>query len=260
VSDYDTTGTPPADPYPVSPGPIDPGSGTDNMPATSAPSRPRTPRLALLAFLVSAISLGISTTALLRSPAETEPSAAGTVRTCPSTSATDSTDPMSTADPTARSSSGTGNTLGPSALPEPTANYQLVYEGQTLTLRPGGGCNRSRSVDLDEPAIGAANEARDFQYYWSCNKGVPASLRFSDARLASVRGRDATPQDCATAIRTAPVNTNVTPSQDLVLCAVTNGTGAPDEPNRTKIALVVVNTVGADSSLVLTVKAWETPH
>lgn len=266
MPDPDPTDTPPENPTaahdPATPEPAAPGDPPeDAVRAAAVPPRPRASPLAPLALVVSVISLGVSVTALLHSPSGTQSptSANAATVTAPTVPPASTVSPTVTA-PTAGSlSPSTRGTLTESS-PGPTASYRPAYARQTLTLRPGDGCNKSRLVDLDEPAVGVADNAADFRYRWSCARGTPGSLDFTDARLAGVRGSDATPQDCATAIRTAPVNTRVTPSQDLALCAVTNGTGTPGKPKRAKIALVVVNTVGADSSVVLTVRAWEIPR
>lgn len=264
MPDPDPADTPPEDPAhaPAAPEPAAPGDlPEDVVRATAPPPRPRASPLALLALVVSVISLGVSATALLRSPSGTESPTSADVptATAPTVPPPGTVSPAVTTTPAGSLLPSTRGTRTESP-PGPTASYRPAYARQTLTLRPGDGCNKSRLVDLDEPAVGVADNAADFRYRWSCARGTPGSLDFTDARLAGVPGGDATPQDCATAIRTAPVNTRVTPNQDLALCTVTNATGAPDKPDRAKIALVVVNTVGADSSVVLTVKAWEIPR
>lgn len=296
MSDPDTPGTPPAHPgMPSGPmNPTDPADPTDPMdliaqmgpavpadpagavdPAAQAPpadpARPGSRRLAAFALLISVVSLGVAATALLRSPTATSPSAytaasadgARTVTVMATPSVDDSgLTATATGDPETAPSSSEDATIDPRALPAPTADYQLVYEEQALTLRPAGnGCGkaREREVDLDQPAVGATDDALDLHYRSSCNSKTPA-LKFANARLATAKNSAASPQECADAIRTAPIGTTVAPSQDLVLCAVTNGVGAPDEPNRAKIALVVINSVGTDQTVVLTVKTWEIPH
>jgi hypothetical protein len=52
----------------------------------------------------------------------------------------------------------------------------------------------------------------------------------------------------------------LTPSQDQVICAVTDGQGAPNQPARTKITRIVVSDVGQDQKVTLNVTAWEIPY
>lgn len=69
-----------------------------------------------------------------------------------------------------------------------------------------------------------------------------------------------TPDECAQEIQLSPVDSEVEVSQDLVLCAVTNGLGAVNEPARTKMARIVVNSVTKDNAVNLTVTTWEIPR
>jgi hypothetical protein len=52
----------------------------------------------------------------------------------------------------------------------------------------------------------------------------------------------------------------LTPSQDLVICAVTNGVGATGVPQRPKTVRLVVKTVRDDGSVLLDATAWEIPR
>jgi hypothetical protein len=232
---------------------------------------PQVALLALIALGLSIAALGVSAAALLHgapSPdltgaagggepaAGTGPSASASVPVSsgPAVASGDTASGAGTASGTgAAAPSGTGTSSGTAVSDSPT------YPGQKLTLSPGEGCSGARAVDLDEPAVGATDKTVDLRYRWSCTRGVPGTLTFSDTRLATVPGTEATPGECATAIRTAPVNTKVTPRQGLALCTVTNGAGGSGRPDRDRMALIVVDTVGADSSVVLTVTAWDIP-
>jgi hypothetical protein len=50
------------------------------------------------------------------------------------------------------------------------------------------------------------------------------------------------------------------PFQDLVVCAVTDGQGAANEPVRAKVTRIVVTGVGQEQKVALSVTAWEIPY
>jgi hypothetical protein len=89
---------------------------------------------------------------------------------------------------------------------------------------------------------------------------VAPSLNFASDKVATVVSPNATPEDCAENIQLNAASQELTPSQDQVICAVTDGQGAPNQPQRAKIARIVVSDVGQDQRVMLNVTAWEIPY
>jgi hypothetical protein len=146
-------------------------------------------------------------------------------------------------------------------LPTAAANYTVSYEDKRLTLQPNGAdCGgNARTVDLDQPAINVTSGG-DLEYSptYRC-EGQP-SLRFVSNKVATVVSPDATPQDCAQAIQLSPASQEIAASQDLVVCAVTDGQGAPNEPARAKITRIVIAGVGQEQKVALNVTSWQIPY
>jgi hypothetical protein len=218
-------------------------------------------RLSVIALLVSALSIGLSILALITvgsNDSATPLPQTGETAPAPSTIPAESTAPSETA------SAPEENTSLPASdapLPTASANYTVSYEGKRLTLQPNAPhcAGNDRVVDLDQPAINVTTGG-DLQYSPSVNCDGQPSLRFASNKVATVVSADATPQDCASAIQLSPASQEIAASQDLVLCAVTDGEGAPNEPARAKIARIVVTGVGQEQKVALTVTAWEIPH
>jgi hypothetical protein len=219
-------------------------------------------RLSVIALLVSILSIGLSVLALITTgsndSATPPPQQTGETAPAPSTIPAESTAPSETA------SAPEENTSLPASdapLPTASANYTVSYEDKRLTLQPNAArCSgNDRVVDLDQPAINVTTGG-DLQYSPSVNCEGQPSLRFASNKVATVVSADATPQDCASAIQLSPASQEIAASQDLVLCAVTDGEGAPNEPARAKIARIVVTGVGQEQKVALTVTAWEIPH
>jgi hypothetical protein len=146
-------------------------------------------------------------------------------------------------------------------LPTASANYTVSYEDKRLTLQPNaedcGG--HDRTVDLDQPVINVTSGGDlDYSPTYQC-EGQP-SLRFVSNKVATVVSRNATPQDCAQAIQLSPASQEIAASQDLVICTVTDGQGAPNEPARAKIARIVITGVGQEQKVALNVTAWQIPY
>jgi hypothetical protein len=151
----------------------------------------------------------------------------------------------------------------PSDAPLPTAatNYTVSYEDRRLTLQPNGeDCGgAARIIDLDQPAINVPTGGDlEYQPTYRC-EGAPA-LQFVSDKVATVVSSTATPQDCAQAIQLSPASQQIAPSQDLVICAVTDGQGAANEPIRGKITRIVITGVGQEQKVALNVTAWEIPY
>jgi hypothetical protein len=139
-------------------------------------------------------------------------------------------------------------------LPSPGASYSPYKQDVKVRLTGGGG---SRYVDLDEPLVNAASDASDLVFQTGF---AQPKLVFSSDDVAVGKSAVVTPDECAQEIQLAPTNRSVDVSQDLVLCAVTNGLGAVNEPARSKMARIVINSVSKDDSVNLTITTWEIPH
>jgi hypothetical protein len=215
--------------------------------------------LPVLALLVSFMSFGFSILALVtvggNDSATPIPQQSGETTSIPSTTSAESeaieTPPAGNTTPRASDA----------PLPTASANYTVAYEDRRLTLQPNGAnCSgNARTVDLDEPAINVSSGGDiEYQPTYRC-EGAP-SLQFVSDKVATVVSADATPEDCAQAIQLSPTSQEIAPSQDLVVCAVTDGQGAPNEPVRAKVTRIVVTGVGQEQKVALNVTAWEIPY
>jgi hypothetical protein len=140
-------------------------------------------------------------------------------------------------------------------------SYEMVYEKQQITLNPSATSSCVyREIDLDQPYVGSDTDTGDVKYTHCSSQSTGPELLFADKRLASPPTANASPEDCVRRIGSAPIDVNVTPSQDLVLCAVTDGVGELNQPQRPKIALVTINAVGDDGTVNATLTAWALPR
>jgi hypothetical protein len=215
--------------------------------------------LSAVAVLISVVALVVAvlayargngdSTRAVRPAAETTtatPSAAGTTAPAAAT-----TDPVSEAEPTA------GDELSGTDAPLPSggAPYAVVKQDVRVTL--AGGAGVQRTIDLDQPLVNADSTRTDVTY---STYHDPAQFEFGTEKVAQARSRDVTPDECASSIQLSPADREVELSQDLVLCTVTNGVGAVNEPSRPKMARIVVNSVGPDKTATLTITTWEIPR
>ncbi|GAA3621951.1 hypothetical protein GCM10022223_43630 [Kineosporia mesophila] len=209
---------------------------------------------AFVATVLSGVSLVVAVLALERTgsvsvqAASPEQTRAGAGTAAPTTAAPDPATPTSTeAEPT-----GTDEPLV-TKLPSPGASYAPVREDVQMRLVTGD----TRYVDLDQPLVNAESAAYDLSFRAGF---AQPTLRFKSADVAVGKSPTVTPDECAQEIQLSPVDAEVEVSQDLVLCAVTNGLGAVNEPARTKMARIVVNSVSKDNAVNLTVTTWEIPR
>lgn len=131
----------------------------------------------------------------------------------------------------------------------------MVKQDVRVTL--AGGAGVQRTIDLDQPLVNADSTRTDVTY---STYHDPAQFEFGTEKVAQARARDVTPDECASNIQLSPADREVELSQDLVLCTVTNGVGAVNEPSRPKMARIVVNSVGPDNTATLTITTWEIPR
>jgi hypothetical protein len=240
----------------------------DNSAASSTPPKKAGKRrgrmafgLSVLALLLSVVSIAVSLLAL--TTARSDESATPAPQESAGTPSAANTIPVESNSPS-ENASGKGTSQPPASdapLPTAAANYTVSYEDRRLTLQPNGeNCGgAARVVDLDQPAINVPTGGDlEYQPTYRC-EGTP-SLQFVSDKVATVVSSTATPQDCAQAIQLSPASQQIAPSQDLVICAVTDGQGAANEPIRGKITRMVVTGVGQEQKVALNVTAWEIPY
>jgi hypothetical protein len=227
------------------------GDGSDGRPL----------RLSVIALVVSILSIGLSVLALIAAgsndSATPVPQQTTEAASAPSTLPAESTARTETA---FAPEENTSPRASDAPLPTASANYTISYEDRRLTLLAGGrNCTGARQIDLDQPAINVSS-GDDLQYVPISGCDGAPSLRFASDKVATVVSLTATPQDCAQQIQLSPASQEITPSQDQVICVVTDGQGDPNQPERAKIARIVVTGVGQEQKVALTVTAWEIPY
>lgn len=160
----------------------------------------------------------------------------------------------STTDPGRPSTSTTGlGDLDVTGLPTAAAaEYAVSYQDVRVTL------TGERALDLDEPKVNAESARRDAYFRGNLSGGT--RLTFDQESVALAKSAATTPAECAQAIQLSPTERDVALSQDLVVCAVTNGVGAADAPSRPKMARIVVTAVPNDSTALLSITTWEIPR
>lgn len=198
--------------------------------------------LPLAALSVAALALVLSVVALVRSGgAMNTPSVAGR-DVSPSAVNTGEVNVVT---------SGTSDTL-----PNPTGSYTVAYDATKLILRPNTLCG-GRTVDLDQPLINATT-GEDMKFRPDCPR-AEAVLAFPTTQVAVVTSPTAA-ADCVRAMQLSPASQSVLLSQDLVVCARSDGQGAAGAPQRQKVVRMVVSSIDKDQTTHLSVTAWEVPH
>ena len=235
---------------------------TPSSSAAPAPARRRDERLALglsaAALAVSLVAAGLALAAL-RDDGSATVTAGGVGGTSdrPAETATDepvtdaTTDAgLPTDDATDEPTEDTGSGSTVPTLPDPSGTYAPVYEQKRLVVQPGG-C--ARRVDLDQPFV---NAREGYEFHYGCNDRIV----FSTGSVAEVRGPNTTPGECAEAIRLSPSQTAITPSQELVICVITDGVGSANDAVRPKMARIQIESVLDDQAVAMTVSTWELPY
>jgi hypothetical protein len=213
--------------------------------------------LSSAATLISVVALVVAVAAFDREPESSTQALqpAGTTSSPTATPAADPTTDGPTPEPTEELVDPGGEPTGDAPLPSGGAPYTVFKEDVRITL--AGGYNASRGVDLDQPLVNADSPQADVRF--STTIDAP-KLRFDSVNVAEGRSKDVTPDECASDIQLSPTDEEVKLSQDLVICTVTNGIGAVNEPSRPKMARIVVNTVNDDGTTTLTITTWEIPR
>jgi hypothetical protein len=206
--------------------------------------------ISIVALVISVISLhsGDGTVTATGKTVGAEPVSATTTQ--PDVPSTD----VATTD--ADTETPTDDASGPvsTVLPSAGASYTISHSNVHIRL-PGG--DSYRYLDLDEPLVNSNSEQTDVVYHPGMAK---LTLDFNSANVAVAKSADVTPDECSQAIQLSPSDQGIEVSQDLVICAETNGIGAVNEPSRAKMARIIVNSVSKGNNIDLTVTTWEIPH
>jgi hypothetical protein len=216
--------------------------------------------LPLAALVVAALALALSAVALVRSGGTTTvtpPQAAGESSPGGQTGETVNT-PSATGGDAPTTAVTTTDTGSDGPLPTPTGSYTVAYDNIPLVLRPNSDCNADRIVDLDQPLINATT-GQDMSYDLDC-RYASVALGFSTTQVAVVTSPTATAADCVRAMQLSPASQGLVLSQDLVVCTLTDGQGAPGAPQRRKVVRMVVSSIDKGQTTHLSVTAWEVPH
>ena len=134
----------------------------------------------------------------------------------------------------------------PTGTVQPVGTYKPYYQRKLLRIPTND------RVDLDQPRVFSSGRGDDISY---TSYGI-----YSTLPRAQVSNADASPADCDSAIQTAPLNRNVTPSVGLTLCIVTDPEVARSEGISQKLFLITVTSIAKDDTINVTASAWETPH
>jgi hypothetical protein len=217
-----------------------------------------------VATVISVIALVVALAAFTH-----DSTATASATSQPTGTATGAPEPAETAGPTDGPTDGTtdGTAQDPAAdttpadplatdapLPSGGAPYTVVKQDVRLTLT---GSTAERYIDLDQPLVNAEDTRSDVRFSVDLRK---PTLNFDSVKIAQASGPTVTPDECASDIQLSPTDQEVELSQDLVLCTVTNGIGAANEPSRLKMARIVVNSIKDDGGTSLTITTWEIPH
>jgi len=173
----------------------------------------------------------------------------------PATQASES--PLELADTPAPTSTGDVPNDLPSDEPgplEPSANFQLHYGDQKLRLQAN--CS-DRQVDLDEPRV-TPDVGADLSYS-GCSPGNLQLSFNSDLRVSQLPTKNASPSECAEAIRSSAGNNLMAPAQNLTLCILTAKSQATDQGIPQKIVLFRIDSMAKDGTLNVSVTAWTVP-
>jgi hypothetical protein len=237
----------------------------------AAPPRRRRPVLAwAIAVVAVTVALGTGGFGLYAlGRADGAQQAAGTVARTPAPASANSAAPAATDTPststatTAPTTSATTPVAGstPGQI-DPKAKFTEAYQQQQLTLRPAS-CN-AVYIDLDEPRVGVEPTPADLYFTGSCNSGkAPTFTLQNDGGTASLAASPAvTPNDCAQAIRTGPINyqSSIPITEKLVLCVATSLNEAIKQGIPQRIAVVQVHSIGQDGTVDVIASAWNVPR
>jgi hypothetical protein len=212
--------------------------------------------VAFAAVVIAVVATGVAVTALSR--ANSRPvQAAGTVNPPP---------PQAPSSP-AQSPAGTASPAGPAGpaapsgdeeVPVPEQEPAIRYQEHELRIQPTEECAARRTVDVDEPRVGADPATSELSY-GRCT-GTTAQLDIVDGlAISDVPSPTATALDCLKRIRDAPINEPLTPVAGLTLCLATSRQQANEEGITRKVVRIAVRTVADDGTIVARVTAWDLP-
>jgi hypothetical protein len=207
-----------------------------------------------MALLFAVLALCIAVVALSRADgarhsAETAARSGGT-----------SIQPAPGSDTASPGTSDSPDTVGTSTAPptdsvQPTAIYRVHYQAQRLRVpivQTSADYDYNDYIDLDEPRVGGDERGAELS--------LDQTGSFSSSLpRAQVSSPNASAQDCAQAIRTAPLTRDVAASKDLNLCFQTDLDTATAQGITQKIVLLSVTAVAKDGTVNVMVTAWDVP-
>ncbi|SHM59625.1 hypothetical protein [Cryptosporangium aurantiacum] len=137
---------------------------------------------------------------------------------------------------------------------DPKADYTTAYSAQLVRVQPST-CEGT-GVDLDEPRVLPPTGAD--AAYRNCDDGY--HLDFDEAaRYAVVSGPRTTAGECVDAIRANPGVGWVSPTPGTTVCVLTSRLAAEPQNLTTKLALLHVENVEPDGTLVAALTGWVVP-
>jgi hypothetical protein len=205
--------------------------------------------------VVAVAALGVAVTALARSGNAKVQAAATTQPPAQPSAGPGSTDQASPTD-TAAAPSPSVQPSGDEEVPIPQTEPQIAYQDHELRIQPTPSCGNQRTVDLDEPRVGADSDRSEFTY--GLCSGTVAQLDFADGLgLSDVPSPTATALDCLHRIADAPINEPLTPAPGLTLCLTTSRNEATQEGVTRKVIRIAIRSVAGDGTIVVRVTAWD---
>ncbi|MEV7330246.1 hypothetical protein [Micromonospora sp. NPDC093244] len=146
----------------------------------------------------------------------------------------------------------------PPDIPE-TAVYEVEYENQSLTLRPGD-CFTKMRVDLDEPRANVGTNGWEFSLDPGCQGGTP-NITLSDGVEGSETTAAMKPGECYNAIRSSPIaeGAEVPLRKGAWLCLSTNYAAARERRDEWRMVLMEVISINNDRTVVIRATAWNIP-
>jgi hypothetical protein len=220
---------------------------------------PRVGRLAVAAsftaVVLSLVAVALSAGALSRTRDRVDAAPPATAApAAPSAGQSTAPPATSTITPSDTSSSGPAGEVVPTLDQEPQARFT----DHGLRIQPNVGCSSQRTVDVDEPRVGADPDESEF-IYGNCATDVPQLDFSSDLAIAEVVSPTATALDCLGQLQDAPINEPFTPRAGQTLCLVTSRADADEQAITRKVVRIAIGSIDGNGTLAVRVTAWDLP-
>lgn len=215
--------------------------------------------VSVVALLLGVVAAGLSWRAYVRSGEALAIAAAVPAAVVPAPTVEPTTETPVATEPTPLET-----TEGP--VPDPSGSvpvlnaeteYKPHYTGQLLRLPAPTGCDDDIAVDLDEPRVFGGGA--ELIYLNDCNE--PARIKLeTGAQGSQVESSAIMPSECAERIRTSPLAGGEHPAREAqVYCVMTSLGEAGNSAQSWKMAVVKINDIAEDGTVVLKVSAWDIP-